>query len=105
MEIIYIIYIYVCTIVEAGSLICLCCAALLSCVCYAALPCPLLSNGRSVQCFSQHGGVHIGDVLFSINDISLMNMPFAEVKGLLKDTNIINKTLKFCNIQEHYSKK
>ena len=49
--------------------------------------------------------MHIGDVLFSINDISLVNMPFAEVKALLTDANVINKTLKFSNSQEHYMKK
>ena len=49
--------------------------------------------------------MHIGDVLFSVNDISLVNMPFSEVRALVTDTNVINKSLKFYNSRDHYAKK
>jgi hypothetical protein len=55
--------------------------------------------------FFQHGGVHIGDALFAINDTSLLNTPHEEVVAMLQNPDIINKTLRFHNIGEHYSKK
>ena len=53
----------------------------------------------------QHGGVHVGDVLCSCNDISLINMPFDDVKRILNDSNTLHKILKFYSASEHYSKK
>ena len=63
-----------------------------------------LPNGKfgPVQ---KHGGVHYGDVLFEINDTSLMNVKYSEVMRMVNDRNILKKTFKFINSREYYRRK
>lgn len=53
----------------------------------------------------KHGGIHYGDVLYAINEISLDVVPFAEAMNMLLDRNILKKTLKFMNKREYYRRK
>lgn len=63
-----------------------------------------LPNGKfgPVQ---KHGGVHPGDVLFEINDNSLMNTKFDDAKKIILDRNTLKKVLKFMNSKEYYRRK
>mmetsp|Transcript_26267 Transcript_26267/g.38937 ORF Transcript_26267/g.38937 Transcript_26267/m.38937 type:complete len:399 (-) Transcript_26267:136-1332(-) len=63
-----------------------------------------LPNGKFGP-IQKHGGVHIGDVLFAINDIQLYSMPFSEVSALLSNKNIAQKNLKFRNGEEYVQHK
>jgi hypothetical protein len=51
------------------------------------------------------GGVHVGDVLFEVNDISLMNRTFEEAKNIITDRNMLRKVFKFMNSRDYYRKK
>jgi hypothetical protein len=53
----------------------------------------------------RHGGIQIGDVLFEINDTSLLNCKFADVMKLVTDRNILKKEFKFLNSREYYRRK
>lgn len=51
------------------------------------------------------GGVHIGDVLCEINDVSLMNRRFDESIKMIADRNTLRKEFKFMNPRDYYRKK
>ena len=53
----------------------------------------------------RNGGVHVGDVLFAINDTMLENMPHSDVLLILNDRNMLRKQLKFMNASDFYSRK
>jgi len=61
-----------------------------------------LPNGKfgPVQ---KHGGVHIGDVVMSINDTAVTQLPFSDVSNMLNDQAA--KTVKFISGAEHYRRK
>ncbi len=63
-----------------------------------------LANGRFGP-LQKHGGLHYGDVLFSINEIALDLVPFSEVMAMVRDRNTLKKTFKFKNSSEYYRKK
>lgn len=63
-----------------------------------------LPNGRFGP-IQKHGGVHPGDVLFEINDTSLMNMKFDDARRVIQDRNTLKKVLKFMNSKEYYRRK
>lgn len=63
-----------------------------------------LPNGRFGP-IQKHGGVHAGDVLFEINDNSVMNTNFEDVKRMISDRNTLKKVLKFVNSKEYYRRK
>jgi hypothetical protein len=63
-----------------------------------------LPNGKFGP-FQKHGGLHYGDVLFEINDITLSALPFAEVLSILQNKNLLTKVLKFINPKDYYRKK
>lgn len=52
----------------------------------------------------KHGGVNIGDVLVSINDINVTDTSFMETNELLSKS-MSSKVLKFVNSSEYYNKK
>lgn len=53
----------------------------------------------------KHGGIHVGDVLYEINDNSLMNLPHQDVIKMIQDTNMLKKNFKFLNNKEYYHQK
>ena len=53
----------------------------------------------------KHSGLHFGDVLFQINDNYLDVVPFKDVMAIIKDRNLLKKTLRFMNPQEYYKRK
>lgn len=53
----------------------------------------------------KHGGIHQGDVLFELNDISLMNTKYEDVVKMLSDRNVLKRELKFMNSKEYYRRK
>ena len=63
-----------------------------------------LANGRFGP-FQKHGGLHYGDVLFDINDVSLVSIPHSEVLGIVNNKNLLKKVMKFINPKEYYRKK
>lgn len=63
-----------------------------------------LPNGKFGP-IQKHGGVHIGDVLWSINETNLSQSPFSEVISMLNDKNLQQKNVKFLNSGEHYRRK
>lgn len=63
-----------------------------------------LPNGKFGP-IQKHGGVHYGDVLFEINDTSLMNVPFADALRMVEGKNLLRKGVKFMNSREYYRKK
>jgi hypothetical protein len=63
-----------------------------------------LPNGKFGP-IQRHGGIQIGDVLFEINDTSLMNCKFSDVMRLVLDRNILKKEFKFFNSREYYRRK
>lgn len=63
-----------------------------------------LPNGKFGP-IQKHGGIHYGDVLFEINDISLMNTPYKDAIMMVNDRNTLKKTFKFINSREYYRKK
>eukprot|EP01041_Mallomonas_annulata_P003063 gene3063-6005_t len=63
-----------------------------------------LPNGKFGH-VQKHGGVHIGDALYSINEIIVNRIPHSEVMAILRNNKININSLKFINIQEHYRRK
>ena len=63
-----------------------------------------LSNGK-FGVVQRNGGVHANDVLFSLNDTLLENMPHNDVMLLLNDRNVLRKQLKFMSNIEYYNRK
>jgi len=53
----------------------------------------------------QHGGVHIGDALYLINDSVITQLPFDSVKIILSNQSIPIRKLKFICSDEHYRRK
>jgi hypothetical protein len=57
----------------------------------------------------KHGGVSLGDVLVAVNDVSVVNAPFADVKAMLgksgSGSGTAVKVLKFQSSAEYYGKK
>lgn len=68
-------------------------------VCFEPLP-----SGKFGP-IQKHGGVHAGDILFEINDNSLMNTKFDDAKRIVHDRNTLKKVLKFMNSKEYYRRK
>lgn len=62
-----------------------------------------MPNGKFGQ-IQKHGGVNLGDVLVAINDISVINTPFAEAKAML-EKSMATKVLKFTSSAEYYGTK
>jgi hypothetical protein len=60
---------------------------------------------RLFSSLAQNGGVHIGDVLFAINDTKLTETPHAEVAAMLSSRHILQKNLKFMNGGEYLRQK
>ena len=63
-----------------------------------------LPNGRFGP-IQKHGGVHIGDVMFAINDSKLEAAAHRETMVIVRDRNLLKKTFKFMNSSEYYRKK
>eukprot|EP00604_Paraphysomonas_vestita_P002303 CAMPEP_0174817962 /NCGR_PEP_ID=MMETSP1107-20130205/543_1 /TAXON_ID=36770 /ORGANISM="Paraphysomonas vestita, Strain GFlagA" /LENGTH=413 /DNA_ID=CAMNT_0016029181 /DNA_START=39 /DNA_END=1280 /DNA_ORIENTATION=+ len=63
-----------------------------------------LPNGKFGP-IQKNGGVHIGDVLFAINETKLAELPHADVTALLNNRNILQKNLKFMNGAEYMRQK
>lgn len=63
-----------------------------------------LPNGKFGP-IQRDGGIHIGDVLFEINDNSLMNRKFDEATKMIADRNVLRKVFKFVNSKDYYRKK
>jgi hypothetical protein len=63
-----------------------------------------LPNGKFGP-LQKHGGLHIGDVLFAINDIHLDSISHADTISMVRDRNILKKTFKFMNSREYYRKR
>ena len=63
-----------------------------------------LPNGK-FGVVQRHGGVHANDVLFSINDTLIENMPHNDCMTLLNDRNVLRKQLKFISSIEYYNRK
>lgn len=63
-----------------------------------------LPNGKFGP-FQKHGGIHQGDVLISLNEIVLESIPHTDVLSMMKDRNILKKSLKFMNSKEYYRKR
>eukprot|EP01035_Chromulina_nebulosa_P016969 gene16969-22465_t len=63
-----------------------------------------LPNGN-YGVLQKHGGLHLGDVLFAVNDTYLESLPHKDVINLIKDRNVLKKTFRFMNNKEYYRKK
>ena len=63
-----------------------------------------LPNGK-FGVVQRNGGVHVGDVLFEVNDTSLMNRTFEESVKIISDRNILKKEFKFINSRDYYRRK
>ena len=63
-----------------------------------------LPNGRFGP-IQKNGGVHIGDVLYAVNDSKLENMLHDDVMAIVRDRNLLKKTFKFINPKEYYRRK
>jgi hypothetical protein len=64
----------------------------------------LLPNGKFGP-IQKNGGIHVGDVLFEINDSSLMYTKFEDVQRMVADRNTLKKVFKFINSREYYRRK
>lgn len=60
-----------------------------------------LPNGKFGP-IQKHGGVHYGDVLFEINDVSVMYVSHNEVMKKVTNSNVLKRSLKFMNAKEYY---
>ena len=58
-----------------------------------------LPNGK-LGPLQRHGGLHIGDVLFSVNETSLESIPHNEALLIIRDRNMLKKSFKFINNRE-----
>ena len=63
-----------------------------------------MPNGRFGP-IQKNGGVHIGDVLYAVNDSKLENMLHDDVMAIVRDRNLLKKTFKFLNPKEYYRRK
>lgn len=63
-----------------------------------------LPNGKFGP-IQRDGGVHIGDVLFEVNDTSLINRKFDEAVRVISDRNVLRKVFKFMNAKDYQRKK
>lgn len=63
-----------------------------------------LPNGKFGP-LQKHGGLHYGDILVSINGISLESVDHGNVLKMISDRNVLKKTLKFINSKEYYRQK
>ena len=63
-----------------------------------------LPSGRFGM-LQKHGGLHYGDVLFSINDNQLDVVGFDDVLAIIRDRNLLKKNFKFMASSEYYRKK
>jgi hypothetical protein len=63
------------------------------------------ASGGKFGVVQKHGGVHLGNYLFAINDNQMSSVPFAEVLSVLNDRNILKKYLKFMSSSEYHRRK
>ena len=63
-----------------------------------------LPNGKFGP-IQKHGGIHIGDVMYAINDSKMDVVAHREVMQIVRDRNLLKKTFKFMNVNEYYRKK
>jgi len=63
-----------------------------------------LPNGK-FGTIQRHGGVHVNDVILSINDTLLEHMPHNDAVAMLNDRNLLRKQLKFISSTEYYTRK
>lgn len=63
-----------------------------------------MPNGK-FGIIQKHGGIHYGDVLFAVNDTALDVVPFLDAMNMIRDRNVLKKSLKFMNPAEHYRRK
>jgi len=61
--------------------------------------------GGKFGVIQKHGGVHVGDVLFAVNETQLDYVPHAEVMFIVNDRNILRKVFKFMSSAEYYRRK
>ena len=61
--------------------------------------------GGKFGAIQKHGGVHVGDVLFAVNDTQLDYVPHSEVMFIVNDRNILRKVFKFMSSVEYYRRK
>ena len=62
-------------------------------------------HGGKFGAIQKHGGVHVGDVLYAVNDTHLDYVPHAEVMFIVNDRNILRKVFKFMSSAEYYRRK
>lgn len=53
----------------------------------------------------KHGGVHLGDALYAVNDNIMTFVSHAQVVAIVNDRNILRKVFKFISGAEHYRRK
>lgn len=63
-----------------------------------------LPNGKFGP-LQKHGGLHYGDILFSINDTQVDIIPHSETLNMINDRNTLKKVFKFMNSGEYYRRK
>ena len=60
--------------------------------------------GGNFGVVQKHGGVHVGDYLFAVNDNLVGSVAHLEVLSILNDRNILKKSLVFMS-QNEYSRR
>lgn len=63
-----------------------------------------LPNGKFGP-IQRDGGVHLGDVLFEINDVEIVNQKHDEVLKMISNRNVLRKVFKFINSRDYYRRK
>jgi hypothetical protein len=63
-----------------------------------------LPNGKFGP-LQKHGGIHVGDVLFAVNDTPLDVMPHKEALAMINNRNLLKKQFKFMSMNEYNRKK
>jgi hypothetical protein len=53
----------------------------------------------------KNGGIHLGDVISHVNDVSLALIPYNDALLILNDRNLLKKGLSFISNREHYRRK
>lgn len=72
---------------------------------YAAVVDGFIHAGGKIGPIEKHKGVHKGDVLLEVNEISTMALKHNDVIKLIEDKNTLKKILKFVNNREYYRRK